>query len=604
MGTVTSMTSDAINALFDAVNAVLAGKADLSSGVVPDTELPTNLVRHDDLVINVQDHGAVGDGVTDDTTTLTTVVNAAPAGSTVYFPKSYATTAPIKIPPQVRILGAHGAHIDTIVKPTFKPKSTFVGASVLLLVDQATGGYATVSNEQRIENLTIDCSNIVGGSVDGIQAQGYVHGVYIKDVGVQHPPGHGFTYSSNASGVPYSWRVVRLHVTSPGGIGITTTMTDATFEDCQVINGGSHGFALGTDANTKLIACRAEWCAADGYNFTTGTGTTGASGGPLLLGCSTDRNAHNGISIPSAATGNGIISIIGGKFRRDGSASSSSGYAAINVNGATSPVIISGCEVFPGTNDDGTGTASPQYGISATSANVQINGGFYHAITEGVHDGGSNTRLARSINVFERTGTASAPVTVTRGIQANGTNSESLDVPGNLAGLPGPRSNNAIAWTSDPTAVGGGALVTNGVVYLSALYVPKSTTAVKLWWCTTTAGATPTAGQNFVGLYDASGNRLVTVGIDGRVTVANTLFGETISVPVVAGVYYVAWVFNAATAPNVAHASSINATLLNFNLTVSTARYATNGTGQTSLPATLTMASNANSTQSYWAAIS
>lgn len=56
MATVTSMTSAAIT-------AALAGKADLAAGVVPDAQAPSNTVKKDSWVVDLNDHGGVGDGV-------------------------------------------------------------------------------------------------------------------------------------------------------------------------------------------------------------------------------------------------------------------------------------------------------------------------------------------------------------------------------------------------------------------------------------------------------------------------------------------------------------------------------------------------------------
>ncbi|MFF5471049.1 hypothetical protein [Streptomyces achromogenes] len=170
-------------------------------------------------------------------------------------------------------------------------------------------------------------------------------------------------------------------------------------------------------------------------------------------------------------------------------------------------------------------------------------------------------------------------------------------------GFPRPANHGAVAWTADPATVNGGQVATNGTVALSALYVTQSVTATKLFWGITTAGATPTAGQNFVGLYDANGNRLATVNVDARISSANTTFQETINVSVSPGMYWAAWVFNAATPPTVFRGPNINAGLVNFNLPVTAARYATGATGQTALPAAISPSANAFAQNSFWAAI-
>ncbi|MDX3260693.1 glycosyl hydrolase family 28-related protein [Streptomyces sp. MI02-2A] len=548
--------------------------------------------KADKTVINViQDFGAKGDKITDDTLAIQSALNSALPGQNVLLPGSHATSAPLKIPPQVGLIGMHGAHIDTVTNPTIKPLASFSGAAVILLVDQATGGYSQTSTEQRIQNLTIDCSNLTGNTIDGIQAQGYVHGVYITDVSIQEAPNHGVTAASNASGSAYSWRAMRLHVTSPGGIGINASMTDSHWIDCEVIGGSSHGWFIAGAANSVFSLCKSEWSGLDGFNIG-GTGTGQGSGQITFIGCTTDRNKNNGFSFPAAASGSAPIVLIGCTLRRDGSASASSGWAAININGATAPILIDGLSVYPGVNDDGTGINSPQYGISVSNAtSVNYASAYLHAATAGFFDGGGNSTVRRGMNIQERTGTTSSPVPQVRGLQTYGTFGDSLDVPGHLAGMASPREYGAIGWSVHPEQVNGGQVLTIGSLYLAAVYVPRNTTATKLFWGTTTAGATPTSGQNFVGLYNSSGTLLVSVNVDARVPVSNGFFTESINVGVSPGVYWVAFLFNAATSPSVMRGPNINASLVNFNLSPASYRFATNGTG-TALPATITPGSN------------
>ena len=57
MSTVTSMTSDAIQ-------SALAAKADLAGGILPDAQAPAVAVKKDTWVVDLNDHGGVGDGAT------------------------------------------------------------------------------------------------------------------------------------------------------------------------------------------------------------------------------------------------------------------------------------------------------------------------------------------------------------------------------------------------------------------------------------------------------------------------------------------------------------------------------------------------------------
>lgn len=172
-----------------------------------------------------------------------------------------------------------------------------------------------------------------------------------------------------------------------------------------------------------------------------------------------------------------------------------------------------------------------------------------------------------------------------------------------IAGEVGPSNHGAIAWSFDPTAILAGQTGTAGTLYLASMYVDTTITATKLFWGQTTAGITPTAGENFIGLYSATGTRLANVNVDAKVTIANTMQTETISVALTPGMYWVAFLFNAATMPSVWRGNFISTQVVNFNLTTSTQRFATNGTGLVALPSTITTSSNVPSMDTYWAAL-
>lgn len=639
--------------------------------------------------INVQEppYDAKGDGVTDDTSAIQAALNAAPAGGTVYLPPpsvSYATTAPLTVPPQVRLLGPAGTHLDSTTC-SIKPLASFTGAAVLLLVDKTTGGYTLTHTDAHIENLTLDGSNLTGTTIDGIQAQGYVHGLTLDNIQIRNMPAHGIATVSNASGVPYSWRANRIAANACGSYGFSLSMTDSTWIDVEAIGCSKSGFFIGPSANSHFVGCRAEWNSFDGFTISGAFPSGAGSGGCTFTACSTDRNAFHGVNVQ--ATGPTPLIFTGMMLRRDGRSSTSSGYAGFCVNsGATVPVVVDGATCFPGTDDNGSGNASPQYAFSivGSSRNVALQGGFWQGISGGVHDDGTNSNWYRSPNVLEATGgtsaqtfasaynwTATGQGTISQSSDAtalellttatnvnnalllyvagggtglaarskasadsstrwqrdvsglmqwgDGTNAkdvnlyraaagvlttdQSLSVGAHALGIVLPQETGLIAWSFDPANVASGKAGTAGTLYLAALYVAKAATATKLLWGINTAGATVTSGQNFVGLYSAAGSRLASVGVDARVT-STGLFTETISVSVTPGLYWVGFMFNAGTMPQVYRGQDLNATLMNSGAATSTLRFCTNGTGlTTALPSSITPSSNSAAQFSYWAAI-
>jgi hypothetical protein len=157
-----------------------------------------------------------------------------------------------------------------------------------------------------------------------------------------------------------------------------------------------------------------------------------------------------------------------------------------------------------------------------------------------------------------------------------------------------PVNHGVAAWAFDPALATNSSLLTNGTVYLTKVHVPDDVSVTKLYWWVTTAGATPTAGQNEVGLYDSTGAKLASANVDADVS-STGLKTTTISqVNLTAGSWYwIAAVFNATTAPTVARSSgSAGIAAINLGLPASQFRFATNGTAQTVLPTTITPSAN------------
>lgn len=170
---------------------------------------------------------------------------------------------------------------------------------------------------------------------------------------------------------------------------------------------------------------------------------------------------------------------------------------------------------------------------------------------------------------------------------------------GNALGSVGPVNHNLVAWSTDPTHNVNSTVLTGGTVYLTALYPAKDASITKLYFHINAVATTPTAGQNFVGLYSSAGTRLQTTGVDSEVLATGLITVTITAQAVTAGSFYwVGMVFNAATPPSVGRAAGTTGigAVANVGLAAASYRYAINGTGQTSLPASITPASNTQTT--------
>lgn len=155
-----------------------------------------------------------------------------------------------------------------------------------------------------------------------------------------------------------------------------------------------------------------------------------------------------------------------------------------------------------------------------------------------------------------------------------------------------PQDHALAAWTVDPATAEATTLLVNGTQYLAKVHVRNRVAVTKVWWIGTSGAVTPTAGQNWVGLYNSAGTLLASAGIDTQIAATGPQSATITSTVLEAGSYWVVLLCNAVTAATLARAGGQNSAANSVNQTSAALRFAVNGTGKTALDAAITPASN------------
>ncbi|WP_327416126.1 hypothetical protein [Streptomyces sp. NBC_01233] len=184
---------------------------------------------------------------------------------------------------------------------------------------------------------------------------------------------------------------------------------------------------------------------------------------------------------------------------------------------------------------------------------------------------------------------------------------ENLGPPGGSAAgswLPRPSDQDLITWTGDPndaghvTAQSSGGVA--GRVTLVKIPIREQVTISNIWLGLSGIDAAATLSNCYLGIYDAAGNRVgVTADISASLMTGATAKALPLVTPFVAapGMYFIAMLLNGTWVTNSLHFKATGAGIsVNAGLTAPNLRYSTILTGQTSLPASLTLSSQATST--------
>lgn len=172
-----------------------------------------------------------------------------------------------------------------------------------------------------------------------------------------------------------------------------------------------------------------------------------------------------------------------------------------------------------------------------------------------------------------------------------------------------PNDHGYLNWSADPQTVVTSAGPASGSVRMVKLpLLPLQYTITTLHCYVATAGVGLVAGQCFAGLYDAAGTRVGVTADQSASWNSSSPKAMALTAPYIVTANAPTWVallFNG-TSLGFGAVGSVGgfADMFNTNLTTSTARFTLGPTAQTTLPASVTMASRSFSSQSQWVAVS
>lgn len=167
-----------------------------------------------------------------------------------------------------------------------------------------------------------------------------------------------------------------------------------------------------------------------------------------------------------------------------------------------------------------------------------------------------------------------------------------------------PGDHGFITWSHDPSLTVTSQAPTAGSIYLVGVFIRRTQSATKIWFANGAAATSITAGQSFVGIYNSAGTLQASAGIDTQIQASANAQSATISsTSLTPAMYWIAILVNYSGGLTLMRGSNGGHT--NANLATASLRFAINGTTQTSLPSSITPASNTKGgSLPWWVALS
>lgn len=562
---------------------------------------------------NVKDYGAAGNGVADDTAEIQAALDAAHAagGGIVYLPAgTYNISSALTMYNRITLRGA-GDFVTNIVQ-TSTSANGLVGASLIYIIIEhlrltgpGSGTGEGIAFTVEFDYCILRDMSTTGWGSTGIDIEQPIVSNFTRVTSFNNG-GSGFYIHGTGlgAGTSISMDSCWAHDNVSNGYSFFN-MTYCAMVACAAdnqVNSTKAGYLIDTCSSFGLIGCGSEGNNI-GIKFNGGTSHT-----VNAFFCYATPNAGIGIYATSSVTNVHLTGIV-----ESAPVATPTAFVqvdtgcSVTIQGAiatTANVLATGTTVVAG-NSSGD--------RSYSNGGVRLLRNLLVGSTTALGDNGvGEVQLANATTVPTTNPTAGALLYATGGVPLTRDASGNITDFGRLAAAqtdPGPVTQGFVSWNYEPETVSatGAAVNVSGTIYLHKIYLPANKLVSNIALGVQTAGATLTAAQNLIAVYNSSGTRL---GLTADQSTPWTTTGyKTAAVTspfttTAAGFYYVAILAVGTTPPAFYQAANAPSILFNANLAAGTFRHATGGTAQTSLPTTITMGSTASSAFNIWVAVS
>jgi hypothetical protein len=396
-------------------------------------------------------------------------------------------------------------------------------AAAILLVDQATGGFAAVSQEQHVLNVMIQgtalsaTSEVHGICVYGGAAQ--IGRLTFQNILVRAMTGWGFFVPRPAGQVRAFNVAVRGCGTNPGNAagGFLVHCSDSEWLYCSSYSNHGDAWQILNSFDSLFSQCHAEH-SQDGYGFSyraTYNNSVPDAGAITFEGCTVDAGSRHGFLITSTGAPSPPVNVVGGFVRRCGTSSTSANLAGYCVSGYSGPVNLVGCQTYPGLRDGGGGNNTPQFGMAFTGngpqTTIAVTGGAYIGAEGGIFNDGSAGLVTIGPSASFGQGQGAGTVVYTPGVtlQAVAGSRRLLPVDAILAVQPA----GCVATSHDRQQVTGSFSPVSGTAYyrLVPLVAGVPVTRINMW----VTGTAKTAGRHgFVNIVSAATGKVTATSAD------------------------------------------------------------------------------------------